>query len=352
MSATNDLLSDSIANYPASTVACFDPTTGDLPRRRLDHQKTIRFLESLSAAGADAVLIAASTGHGHLRTVDELSEWFAVAAEANLPTTMKMALLRPEDSEADNRRLIGELKDLAYDVVFVRPGVGLSADANDDDVVANMLPLISWAAEAGLPLGVYSISDVSGAPLTANATAALLNAPGGENIVAAKITEADYEASTLSFLADERLARLKIVQGWDPHFARALADGPAYDAEQRQRVGVTSGPMSFAVFQYVHMFAVAAAGDTEELQSAQSAVTELFSAMQDDPRRFADLQRAKVIMGLGQPLLAEASPALCKKVISALANLPRDADRQRLARSLDLLGDGPFHDELAVMYDG
>src|SRR5918997_1258049 len=91
------LLDDSIANYPAATVACFDPTTGDLPRRSLDEARTIAYLERLAAAGARAVLIAASTGHGHLRTVDELEQWFQVASQARLGDAVLTALLRPED---------------------------------------------------------------------------------------------------------------------------------------------------------------------------------------------------------------------------------------------------------------
>jgi hypothetical protein len=63
--AHHDLLSDPITNYPAATVACFDPTTGELPRRGLDEERTVAFLEKLAAAGAPAVLIAASTGQGH-----------------------------------------------------------------------------------------------------------------------------------------------------------------------------------------------------------------------------------------------------------------------------------------------
>jgi hypothetical protein len=35
-----------------------------------------------------------------------------------------------------------------------------------------------------------------------------------------------------------------------------------------------------------------------------------------------------------------------ERVFRALGSIPRPADRHRLARSLDLMGDGPFHDEL------
>ena len=49
-----ELLADPIGSYPAATVACFDPTIGDLPRRKLDVPRTKRFLEALAAAGAPA----------------------------------------------------------------------------------------------------------------------------------------------------------------------------------------------------------------------------------------------------------------------------------------------------------
>jgi hypothetical protein len=54
-------------------------------------------------------------------------------------------------------------------------------------------------------------------------------------------------------------------------------------------------------------------------------------------------------MGLGQPLLGTVTTAQVEKVLAALEALPRRADRSRLARSLDLLGDGPYHDRLAKL---
>jgi hypothetical protein len=82
---------------------------------------------------------------------------------------------------------------------------------------------------------------------------------------------------------------------------------------------------------------------------AQQAVTALFAAMQDDPTKFADLQRAKFVMGLGQPLQGEVQPAQVERLLTALRSLPRATDRARLARSLDLMGDGPLHAELAAL---
>jgi dihydrodipicolinate synthase/N-acetylneuraminate lyase len=340
------LLEDPLHRYPAATVACFDPTLGKLPRRRLDHTRHIAFLEKLAAAGAPAVLIAASTGHGHVRTVAELEEWFESAGQASLGRTIKMALLRPEDGIDANRRLLGVLAELGYPVVFVRPGTDLAPSANDAQVAANMQPLVEEAARLGLAVGVYSIPDVSGLPLSSEAAALLAQGPGGDHLVAVKVTERDYDGSTLRFLRDPRLARLKIVQGWDPHLARALQDGPKHDPRGRQRCGVTSGPMSFAIFQYLHILEAAHRSDWEEAAAAQAAVTALFVSMQDDPRRFADLQRAKYIMGLGHPLTGQITDEQTQRVLKALRSLPRAEDRRRLAKSLDLMGDGPFHHEL------
>ena len=345
--SSDELVRNAIAAFPPATVACFDPTCGELPRRSLDESRTVRFLERLGQLKVPAILIAASTGHGHLRTVEELESWFRCAARANLGTTVKTALLRPEDGESANRRLVAVLAELGYPVVFVRPGRDLAPSATDQEIADNLRPVIRAGAACGLAVGVYSIPDVSGLPLTPAATVMLVDGPGGDRIVAAKVTEAQYDASTLRFLEHPRLQHLKIVQGWDTHLARALRDGPRFDSQGRQRCGVTSGPMSFAVQQYLHLLAAAERQDWPEVETSQAAVTALFQAMQDDPRKFADLQRAKYIMGLGQPLTGTVSDEQVARVFSALEGLPRAADRTRLATSLDLLGDGPYHDRLS-----
>lgn len=344
---SEQLIQDPIGRYPSATVACFDATMGDLPRRQLDQMRHRRFLEMLGRLGAPAVLIAASTGHGHLRTVDELRQWFRCAASANLRRTVRMALLRPEDGDDTNRSLVAELRDLNYPVIFVRPGNNLPADATAAAVADNMRPVVVAAAQAGLAVGIYSIPDVSGVRLTAEAAANLVQGAGGDRIVAAKITEADYDLSTLTFLEHPALRHLKIVQGWDPHLARALRDGTNYDAQGRQRCGITSGPMSLAIYQYLHLLRAAEQGDWNEVATAQAAVTALFASMQDDPRKFADLHRAKYIMGMGQPIMGSVSDEQVERVLHALATLPRFSDRFRLARSLDLLADGPYHARLA-----
>ncbi len=338
-------------DYPSATVACFDPTCGDLPRRSLDGDRLKLFLQRLSAAGAPAVLIAASTGQGHLRTTAELEEFFGAAAEVDLGDTQKMALLRPEDGLEANHQMLGLLKDASYDVVFFRPGTDLSSNASETQVAANLQPLVEASAAMNLSVGLYSISDVSGLPLTADVVARLVDSAGGERIVAVKVTEADYDASTLTFLQHPRLKHLRIVQGWDPHLSRALRDGPRFSDHGQQRCGVTSGPMSMAVYQYVHLLAAAERQDWDEVSLAQDAVTAIFQSMQDDPTKFADLQRAKYIMGLGHPICGKVTEQQVDRVLDALRGLPRQADRVRLARSLDLMGDGPYHPALVSIQE-
>lgn len=341
------LIDDPVGRFPQATVACFDPTRGELPRRRLDVPRTRQYLSRLAAAGAESLLIASSTGQGHLRTVGELAEWFECAAEAEIGTSMLVALLRPEDGMAANTRLLDLLAERGYAAVFFRPGTNLPADAPDTVVTAQLAPLVALAAERDLAVGLYSISAVSGLPLTPGAVAGVLSsAAGGENVVAVKVTEPDYEASTRRFLADERLSRLKIVQGWDPHLGRALREGSSHDVSGRQRAGVTSGLMALAPQQYLHLLEAANAGDWAEVEACQDALDRLFAAMQDEPGQFADLQRAKAVMGLGQPVLGRVTEAQCRRVIESLQVVPRTADRRRLAAGLDLMGDGPYHDVL------
>ena len=348
--SSHDLISNPIRHYPAATVACFDPTCGDLPRRHLDEPRTIAFIEHLAERRVPAVLIASSTGQGHLRTVDELETWLRCAMRTRLRDTLPMALLRPEDGMRANEHLLDLVTTLGYPVVFFRPGTDLDPSVGDEGVCRQLGPLIESAARRGLAIGLYSIPDVSGLSLTPEATARLITGPGGDHVVAVKITETDYDRSTARFLAHPALARLKIVQGWDPHLGRALRDGPRFDAHGRQRAGITSGMMSLAVDQYQHLLAAAERDDWAELEAALDAVATLFRSMQDDPQHFADLQRAKYVMGLGHPLNATVSEAQAEAILTGLAALPRAADRQRLARSLDLMGDGPFHTHLSAFY--
>ncbi len=343
------LIAAPISRYPQATVACFDPTRGNLPRRQLDERRTIAMLERFAALKVPAVLIASSTGQGHLRTVNELQAWFDCAARAELGDTMPIALLRPEDGLTTNQHLLDHLAKKGYPVVFFRPGTDLDPDEGDTAVQVQLAPLIEAAADRGLAIGLYSISDVSGQPLSADVSAALVDGTGGDHIVAIKVTETDYHASTVQFLKHPALKDLKIVQGWDPHISRALHEGPGYDAAGRQRVGITSGMMALAIHQYLHLMASAERQDWDELDNSIAAASRLFEAMQDDPQHFADLQRAKYVMGLGQPLTTTVTDDQAEAIIETIASLPRQADRRRLARSLDLMGAGPWHQRLIDM---
>ena len=138
MAWADGLVADPIGQFPSATVACFDPTTGELPRRVLDERRTVAFLEKLAGIPVPAVLIAASTGHGHVRTVDELAAWFRCAAKARMGQTVKTALLRPEDGLPANLRLLDLLRELAYPVVFFRPGRDLPPTAGDEAVVRGL----------------------------------------------------------------------------------------------------------------------------------------------------------------------------------------------------------------------
>ena len=350
MPLTSDqLIEDPVDRYPGATVACLDPTRGELPRRQLDEGRTVAMLERYAGLGVEAVLIAASTGQGQLRTVGELEAWLRCAAWADVGEMLRIALLRPEDGQAVTTRLMDLAAEWGYPVVFLRPGTDLPPGAGDDAVTASLAPLVQAAARRGLAVGLYSISAVSGAALSAEAAARLVAGPGGSHIVAAKVTEADYDTSTARYLAHPGLKRLKIVQGWDPHIRRALREGPASDPYGRQRAGITSGPMGLAVHQYRHLLDAAGRGDWAEVAAAEDAVLGLFAAMQDDAHAFPDLQRAKYVMGLGHPLTGTVEAEQAERLLAALERVERPEDRRRLARSLDLMGDGPFHPRLAAV---
>ncbi len=345
-----DLLKNPIEHYPQATVAAFDPTCGEQPRRQLDEKRTRLFLERLAQTGAEAVLIASSTGQGHLRTVSELESWFRCAASAETGAMRLIGLLRPEDGVEACEHLMDVFCESGYPIVFFRPGNDLPADADTKQVADSLAPLVAAAAKRGLAVGLYSISDVSGLPLTPETVAELIQRPGGDHVVAVKVTEANYEASTAGFLAHTGLKNLKIVQGWDPFLSRALQDGPRFDKLARQRVGITSGMMSLAIYQYGYMLQQAQAENWSELARAQNAVTPLFSAMQDDTEHFADLQRAKYLMGLGQPILGRVTAAQVERLFEVLNKVENRADRVRLSKSLDLMKDGPYHQRLLQLY--
>jgi len=146
------------------------------------------------------------------------------------------------------------MRESGFEIGFIRPGTDLVAGkATDKQVADNMRPLVQMIGDAGMAVGCYSISLISGNKLSANALSNLVKGKGGDKIVAVKVTEAEYETSTLAFLKHANLKHLKIVQGWEAHLSRAFRDGPVHDKEGRQRVGITSGIMALAQHQFKHM---------------------------------------------------------------------------------------------------
>ena len=347
----DQLLADPIANYPAATVACFDPTTGGLPRRSLDEERTVAFLEKLAAAGAPALLIAASTGHGHLRTVEELEQWFRVAARAQLGRH------RAHGAAAAGRRrrgqsAAGEAAGGAGLCRRVRPARPRLAAAMPP---TSKLPRTCSRRcrprrRRAWPSACIRFPMSAACAMTPDAAAHARRRAGGERIVAIKVTEADYDASTLRFLQDPRLAQLKIVQGWDPHLARALRDGPEHDAQGRQRCGVTSGPMSFAVFQYLHILAAAERGDWDEVAAAQAAVTSSVRSRCRTTRRSSPTcsgpssSWAWAIRSPAASVPSSSSRVLTRARHAAARRRPPPAGPQP-----DLMDDGPFHHGLVSL---
>ena len=345
------LLADPIANYPAATVACFDPTTGDLPRRALDEARTVAFLEKLGDAGAPAVLIAASTGHGHARTVEELEQWFRVAAR------------RDSAARADRFASAGGWR-------------GRQSTAWRTFWPTLAMP---WPSSAPAATCRRARAMSKSSPTCSRRCQAIAERRAGRRPVfdSRRQRRADVARRCRAAcrrprrrshrghqgdrgqLRNQHAAVPSRTRGWRSSrsckagirtWPAPLRDGPQHDAQSRQRCGVTSGPMSFAIFQYLHILQAAERGDWDEVAAAQSAVTALFQAMQDDPAKFADLQRAKYMMGLGHPLTGTVTIQQFEPVLKALDNLPRDADRERLADSLDLMDDGPFHPGLRELY--
>lgn len=138
------------------------------------------------------------------------------------------------------------MKESGIEVGFVRTGTNLPhGKATDKQVADNMRPLVQMIGDAGMAVGCYSISPIAGNVLSPNALSMLVKGPGGDKIVAVKVTEADYKTSTLEHLKHKDLKHLKVVQGWGSFVSCAMKDGPGFDTKGRQRVGITSGEMAY-----------------------------------------------------------------------------------------------------------
>ena len=172
------ILDDPIRRMPGWTVALLDPVTGHLPRREIDIEGARLYARAIAGAGAPGVLFAASTGWGHVRTTDEHIKTLEVGGATDLGHTIKQALIRIEDPVEFNIDLISKLKGWGYGVVWTRRGSNLSPDASDEAVAENLLEVVEAAASIEMPIGIYSITTVDGAPFSVSAASALLKRIG------------------------------------------------------------------------------------------------------------------------------------------------------------------------------
>jgi len=321
-SLRNQLVEAPLQHVPAWTVAAFDVNKGDLPRRKLDAKGMELYLKALANAGAPGVLLAASTGWGHARNFEEHQETLLQGGKMDLGTCVKQALLRIEDPLDKNKQLLVQLAQLDYGIVWTRRGSILPPTASDEEVAQNMLPLVSAAIDADLPVGIYSISTVDGAPLTPGAAAILLKMLGekAKQVVAIKITEPNFETSTQLFLENEAFANKKIVQGWDAFYSKAMQAGKRADG--LNQCGATSGAAACMVHAFKAMYELTTSENWADLQVLQSVVSEVFHSMQgEDKNVFPDLQTAKWVMGLGQPLTESRGEENAKTLLAKLVQL-------------------------------
>jgi hypothetical protein len=297
-----------------------------------------------------------------VRTLEEHRETLEVGGAIDLGHTIKQALLRIEDPLDYNMDLMAELKAWDYGVVWTRRGSNLPPEADDELVVENLLPLAREAARIGMPLGIYSITTVDGAPLKVSAGKLLLERLGNEqarHIVAVKITESDFESSTKNYLKAQAFRNRKIVQGWDAFYARALKEGNRVDGTNQ--CGATSGAAACMVHAYKAMYDKAMVGDWQGLSGIQEMVSKVFFSMQgEDKTVFPDLQLAKRAMGLGHPLTEDRSLEQVEGLVNTIEELdrmyPGNEALRLIAESLLLLGDeagytSPFYERLSPMAD-
>jgi dihydrodipicolinate synthase/N-acetylneuraminate lyase len=188
-------------------------------------------------------------------------------------------------------------------------------------------------------VGIYSISTVDGAPLRIGAANILLDLLGkdlAKKVVAIKITEPDFEQSTLSYLKESNFKFKKIVQGWDSFYARAMKEGLWPNGSQH--CGVTSGAAACMVFAYKAMYNAVEKQDWRELSKIQEVVSLVFFSMQDaDKTKFPDLQIAKWVMGLGHPLTEERSEKHAERLLKTLNNIYNKFEPKYLNMIIDSL---------------
>jgi len=351
------IITHPVEMVPSWTVALFDPTTGELPRRNIDEEKSKLYMQAIAKAGAPGVLLAASTGWGHARNFAEHRHTLAVGGEAALGSCIKQALIRIEDPLEDNKKLIQELKQWGYGMVWTRRGSNLPIGASDELVTEHMLPLVKAAIEAEMPVGIYSISTVDGAPLTASAAKLLLSklsTTEAQFLVAIKITEPVFEESTLAYLQEPSFDHKKIVQGWDAFYAEALQQGLRTNGHNH--CGATSGAAACMVFAYKAMYEATLANDWDKLAAIQSVVSKVFFSMQGpDKSKFPDLQTAKWVMGLGHPLTEKREDKHADKLIDVLHVLAEEKENtatlKLIMKSLQLMNEYGIESPLQAKLD-
>jgi dihydrodipicolinate synthase/N-acetylneuraminate lyase len=245
--------------------------------------------------------------------------------------------------------LIRKISNWQYGIIWSRRGSHLSPKASDSEVAKGLYQFAQTAIDNGIPFGVYSISTVDGAPLTAESVVILnkmLGKEGSQYLVAIKITESDFESSTIKFLNCNELQNKKIVQGWDSFYKRALQAGLLMGG--RNRCGATSSAAACMVKAFNQMYIQSLAKNWEEVEKIQNVVTTVFLSMQgEDKTKFPDLQIAKKVMGLGDPLTEERTIEEAENLIKTIERLANNPDTEYgavlVAQSLLLMGkDTPY----------
>jgi hypothetical protein len=109
--------------------------------------------------------------------------------------------------------------------------------------------------------------------------------------------------------------------------------------------------MAYCQYQFKHMLNQCDNKNWEAVTGHQASVSKMMACLQDDPKAIADLQRAKWAMGLGHPVNSAVDPKKAVKLIEAIEGIKDNGDRQRLAKSVNMMGCGPYAARLAKLYN-
>jgi len=108
--------------------------------------------------------------------------------------------------------------------------------------------------------------------------------------------------------------------------------------------------MAYCQHQYKYMLDHCDEKNWEEVKRTQRSVTAMWDALSDDPTKVPDLQRAKCAMGLGHVINREIKKDDAERLIVAIEGQENAGDRERLAKSVNLMGEGPYADRLSKLY--